>query len=335
MFQFHGNVQKNKHNCPASVVTKLCKKLRSENIVVTKADKENKLVVLDRKDYIEGLNKLLSDASKFKLYEEELGSQRGRPTTKPPLNIFEKCTNEVNAFVKTIPNLSSHVNTNVSSRQPYLYGLVKMHKSDEIKPLRPVLSASSCYNFSLASFLAKAIKPFCYSKFCIKDTATFINQIEKLRNDLNVRSNLVLVSFDVESLFTNIPLKDTISFLLDKIFIDSTIFTYEDVTFTCCTLETALGLCTMNQYFTFNSKIYVQMDGTAMGSPLGPVLANFYLSYIEDNRIDFESESCPLFYARYVDDIFCIFNCKDKVIVFFEHCNLQVKPLNLTFLKLW
>ena len=38
-----------------------------------------------------------------------------------------------------------------------------------------------------------------------------------------------------------------------------------------------LYLCTKNAHFTLNSKTYVQVDGVAMGSPLGPSLANIFM----------------------------------------------------------
>ena len=46
-----------------------------------------------------------------------------------------------------------------------------------------------------------------------------------------------------------------------------------------------LDLCTQNVYFTFNNNIYLQDDDVAMGSPLGPVLANFFMVKLETNLI--------------------------------------------------
>lgn len=46
--------------------------------------------------------------------------------------------------------------------------------------------------------------------------------------------------------------------------------------------------------------LYQQIDGVAIGSPLGPLLANVFLSSLEENL---ESEGkLPVFYRRYVDD---------------------------------
>ena len=53
--------------------------------------------------------------------------------------------------------------------------------------------------------------------------------------------------------------------------------------------------------------IYLQVDGVSMGSPLGPLFANFYMCHIENSILPTLSNP-PLIYTRYVDDIFLIIN---------------------------
>ena len=70
-----------------------------------------------------------------------------------------------------------------------------------------------------------------------------------------------------------------------------------------------LSLATKEFYFVFNGKLYKQVDGVAMGSPLGPTLANAFLVHFEKNWL----QSCPSnfkphYYRRYVDDIFVLFS---------------------------
>ena len=68
-----------------------------------------------------------------------------------------------------------------------------------------------------------------------------------------------------------------------------------------------LELATLENYFLFDSIIYNQVDGVAMGSPLGPTLANAFMCHMErkwlqECPVDFK----PVFYRRYVDDCFLI-----------------------------
>ena len=62
-----------------------------------------------------------------------------------------------------------------------------------------------------------------------------------------------------------------------------------------------LKLAVEESYFSFNNKLYRQIDGMSMGSPLGPLFANIFLSYYESEWV----QNCPvkpLFYRPYVDD---------------------------------
>ena len=81
-------------------------------------------------------------------------------------------------------------------------------------------------------------------------------------------------------------------------------------------------MATKVSYFVFNGLLYKQIDGVAMGSPLGPSLANAFLSYHEKNWLN----NCPqgfkpVFYRRYVDDIFILFKSNDHLKYFQEFLN--------------
>ena len=65
-----------------------------------------------------------------------------------------------------------------------------------------------------------------------------------------------------------------------------------------------LYLCTKNAHFTFNIKTYLQVDGVAMGLPLGPVLANIFMVELKRNKIPTLSNDI-LLWKRYVDDTIC------------------------------
>ena len=64
-----------------------------------------------------------------------------------------------------------------------------------------------------------------------------------------------------------------------------------------------LELCTKEAPFRSpNGNMYLQIEGVAMGSPLGPTFANFYMGHLEEKV--FEQQNKPNIYARYVDDVF-------------------------------
>ena len=324
------HIKENGYNKSSRVLKNLIKKLKSLPIVITKADKECKLVALNKVDYINGLMKVLGDSSKFSKYQAPPRG-RGRPSK---MNVFEQKTKEVNEFVESVENLSDHIKCELVTRQPFLYGLAKTHKNKSPIPLRPVLSATGCYNFALAKFITGLISPFCYSSCCVQNADEFKERLVNFRSDLPPNTEITEVSYDVESLFTNIPLDDTIDKLVSKIFKNSSIYKYKNVIFTKDTLKEALCLCAKDQLFLFNNEIWLQTDGNSMGSPLGPPLANFYVSYIEEECIDFDSNISPDFYTRYVDDVFCVFINSDKSDSFLDHLNQVSVPLKFTIEKM-
>ena len=68
--------------------------------------------------------------------------------------------------------------------------------------------------------------------------------------------------------------------------------------------EKLLRAALQNNFFNFEGKIYKQIDGVAMGSPLGPTLANAFFCFHEQIWLD---EFKPVYYRRHVDDIFVLF----------------------------
>ena len=64
-------------------------------------------------------------------------------------------------------------------------------------------------------------------------------------------------------------------------------------------------MCKKELHFTFNGKVYQQTDGVCMGSPLGPVLANVFMVYLEETIVPTAQDSMPE-WRRYVDDTFTV-----------------------------
>ena len=85
-------------------------------------------------------------------------------------------------------------------------------------------------------------------------------------------------------------------------------------------------------FFLFDQKYYSQIDGVAMGSPLGPTLANIFLCYHETTWIKNCPKSFkPVYYKRYVDDIFVLFKKPEQVSRFVKYMNKRHKNIKFSF----
>ena len=95
-----------------------------------------------------------------------------------------------------------------------IHGLPKVHKrKDNDVPLRPILSTIGAHKYKLSIFLVTILAGISCSVHTIKDLFTFASDFCKIRNN-----NLFTTSFDVTSLFTNIPVDETINIILYRLF---------------------------------------------------------------------------------------------------------------------
>ena len=133
----------------------------------------------------------------------------------------------------------------------------------------------------------------------VESTHDFINILK------SVNHAEMIASLDVESLFTNIPVVETIDIILRNVYENDSIappFILKNI------LRELLMTCTTeNPFRNLNGDTYIQIDGVSMGSPLGPLFANFYMSNLENEVLLNWSEK-PVVYCRYVDDIFLVIN---------------------------
>ena len=134
-----------------------------------------------------------------------------------------------------------------------------------------------------------------------------------------------LVSFDVVSLFSNIPLHKTINMAVDIIFAND-----KSIKMSKAQLKKLFLFATSQNHFLFQGQYYDQIDGVAMGSPLGPVLANLFMGVMESRWLNEYSGPSVLFYRRFVDDIFCVFENRSHANAFLRFLNRQHSNIKFT-----
>ena len=165
-------------------------------------------------------------------------------------------------------------------------------------PFRPVIDTIGTTHSNIGKYLCEILKPLSTNEFTLKDS---FDAAERIRNipPADLENDFQFVSFDVVSLFTNVPLKRTLNLILDKVYKDKQIQT----TMKKATLKKLLlDTCTKTA-FSFNGQLYEQTDGVSMGGSLGPLLANIIMVELEAKVIRPLIEDGTIkFYMRFVDD---------------------------------
>ncbi|BHF79088.1 hypothetical protein SprV_0602220500 [Sparganum proliferum] len=265
------------------------RKLReNENILLTRPDKGSRIVLMDKTDYVEKLEEILSDRTKFSKSEKD--RDRTETIEKQLTNVLKDLHKEGVLSDKEFEGLKP-----VGTTIPRMYGLPKIHKPG--LPLRPILDMRNSPYHTIAKWLVEKLKPLqsCLYPRSLKDTFEFVEAIKNINVD-----GQTMLSLDVSSLFTNVPVVETIDFLVD--FFRETNY---PIGMTVGTLKELLTQCTQNVQFLCNGQLYRQIDGVAMGSPLGPFLANVFMGKVEQTSLK-DTINDLKFYGRYVDDIFCM-----------------------------
>jgi hypothetical protein len=298
-----------------------------DDIIIQKADKGNVVVIIDKTAYFTKMNSILNDETKF----QKVTFCKKRHKNSELDYILEK-EEEISKFLKELNDckvISDEIYKKLkpSGSQPgVLYGLCKVHKGVSADgsppPFRPILSAINTPSYKIAKFLTPLLSKLTKNEFVSKDSFEFA----KIIRDQN--PDFYMASFDIDSLFTNVPLEETIDITVNKLFGKKK--KYEG--FSKEQFRKLLSLAVKNSFFLFNGNYYEQVDGVAMGSPLGPTIANIFLCHWEEIWI----QKCPKqfkpeFYNRYMDDTFLLFTSENHVKKFFRYINSRHESMSFTY----
>ena len=290
---------------------KIPKRLKkNKDIIILRPDKGNGVVVLDKLAYNNAISDLLSDDTKFKKLQSDPTLRREGQLQRYLRKLKKNSVFDCGTYRNIYPTGSQPATCR-------LYGLPKLHKVKDprstIPPFRPIVSSIGTYNYNLAKYLCSLLKPHIFSEFCATDTFSFVKDIQ----DADFR-DVFMVSYDVASLFTNIPLSETFDLAVNAIFESNTGL---DLKLSKTELKELFHFATSHTHFLFNGCFYDQVDGVAMGSPLAPVLANFFMGHYEKLWLNNYTGPKVLYYRRYVDDIICCFRNSNDARLFFEYLN--------------
>ncbi|XP_021967061.1 uncharacterized protein LOC110862189 [Folsomia candida] len=275
--------EKTKQRWEAWIRNSIKSLLEDDTICITKADKGNSVVIMDRNKYMEKMSSMIVTGPYTILNHD--------PTPLYAKLVAEKCHK-----LTELKLLPEHL-LEKTPRSPIIYGAPKVHKKDI--PLRPVVDYRNSPTYKLSKYLANILtKVASKHEFSIKNSTEFVEELKKTRS----RPGDKKVSFDVTSLFTMVPIPETLEYIKQRL------EEYPDLkkltSLPINDIMSLLELCTTSSYFQFQNQYYKQNYGTAMGSPLSPIIAEFFLQKLELTKI--KNNRFIYFWRRYVDDVLCI-----------------------------
>ena len=184
------------------------------------------------------------------------------PTFKEWFNLVDSnsMSKEMRKSVKPVRTRPGIMHKNFKVHEQQVYGC----------PLfRPILSGLQTSACNLAKFLVPILNPLTKNEYTVKDSFQFAEEI------CEQDPTLSMGSLDVDSLFANMPLDETIDICINQLFENADTVK----SFTKSELKQLLCLTTKESYFIFNGLLYKTIDGVAIGSHPGPSLANAFPSY--------------------------------------------------------
>jgi hypothetical protein len=189
-----------------------------------------------------------------------------------------------------------------SHRKPCFYALVKVHKAQPY-PFRPVVSAVGSLLAAISTWI-----DYCLQKLK-KFLPTYLLNSEDLIKELLklgiIPTSVTLFTSDVKAMYTNINIEHCLKAM--ALWLNR----FQDElppNFPSKLILEALELVLTNNVFTFGNTFWLQITGTAMGTPCACILAMLYFGLFERLRLLMRYKGYLLFFKRFIDDIFAIWD---------------------------
>ena len=261
----------------------------NKEINLKKADKGTTTVIMDTKQKIqEGLEQV-SNENFYKPLETPIVSS----TMAKFGNIVKTLFDNGHIDNMTYKWLSSGQKP---PRIPDFYTLTKIHKNTPVG--RPIVSGSNGPTERISSFADSLLQPIAQKQESyIKDTTHFINFID----NTPLPDGAVLATFDICSLYTNIPQEEGIE-VVCQYYQEH----YQSKTpIPTQSLGDLMRLILKENSFKFNDKHYLQTHGIATGLKMAVAFAVIFMAHIQKQLLAISPHK-PLIWKRFIDDIFSV-----------------------------
>ena len=263
-----------------------------KDIVIKPADKGDKIVIWPTDQYIQEAQRQLSDKKYYQLQNKD-----HTISTAYEISTFLTYLNK-NYYIDD--DLFEFLQPHNPSRTPIFYMLPKIHKPSN--PGRPIISGCDSPPANLSIYLDHYLEPIVQSlPSYIKDTDDFLQTI--LHPDLNIPPGSILVTMDVQSLYTNIPQDEGTDICLSAM----KKFYGNNLPLPISYLRQMFDFILKYNFFKFDNQFYLQIHGTAMGTAFAPNYSGVFLGNFENTALcNAPNNLQPIIWKRFIDDIFIV-----------------------------
>ena len=257
-----------------------------KSIVITQADKGGGLVIIDRAEYRQKMQDMLSNQDTYQKGSKGSIEKASQTFNKSARRILKKSDRG-----KRMLHLIEE-----APKAPTMRGLPKIHKAG--RPMRPITSGVGSAPHCIAKVLAKPLTRMLdtISGCHIKNTSDMVDRLKG--KDF---SDHMLASLDVQSLFTNVAVDGALRVIKDVV----GTMDEEELPLPQQDYIDIVTLCMRFNVFNFEDEEYSQHNGLAMGSPLSPVAACLYLEKLEEEHY-LGIMGPDTMWMRYIDDVLIV-----------------------------
>lgn len=271
----------------------------NRNVIITSADKGGRAVITERLTYELKMAEHLDDSVKKGVYRR-LNNVSFNVIRKLCETKYELVRIEVNDVFAVDVSRNYECCSGQLTFDPFvvskIYGGLKIHK--EGYPIRPIVSAVNCMGKPLSKWLLEKLKIIAthVNKNQIRSSGELIEKVSNLRLK---DSNHKLVTWDFNSMFTNIPFEKT-KYVIEKYYY----LIQGQTTMSCELFLKCLSFVIEDTaFFTYKDEIFLQMSGLAMGNSLSQILAEITTSYYLFEALSKFNCGEITFCYKYVDDL--------------------------------
>lgn len=272
---------------------------KNPDVVIMSADKGGRIVITDKTIYKSKMDEFVSSNVRGGIYSCLPGIKIQYVKSVCEAK-WKRILGIVNVFLENdrllqFPSLITRISFEsfVVSR---IYGLIKVHKGDF--PVRPIISSTDSMGKPLEKWILAKLNII--AKHIGKHQVKNAHQLfERLNGKILQMKDHVLVTWDFDSMFTNIPFQKTKEIVRRYYHLIQRETTMPVEVF----LECLNMLVEEFGFFTYEGRLYLQTEGLSMGNSLSQILAEITTSYFLNGALtDFKDEEIS-FIFKFVDDI--------------------------------